>query len=134
MGFKIREQLGTVRHSLQPTVGAFIEAYPQYLDNLTAWAHSDNRWLRRAAAVSLIIPARHGRFLQETFAITDILLLDRDDLVRKGYGWLLKAAGEAHRDEVFNYVMRHKSVMPRTALRYAVEKMPPDLRASAMAK
>jgi len=116
------------------TIGSFIDAHPDYIDSLKLWARSQNRWMRRAAAVTLIIPARHGRFLQDVFAIADTLLLDGDDLVQKGYGWMLKAASEAHRDEVFDYVMRHKAVMPRTALRYAVEKMPPNLRASAMAK
>ena len=116
------------------TIGSFIDAHPEYVESLKRWAHSDNRWVRRAAAVTLIIPVRHGRFLQDVFAIADTLLLDGDDLVQKGYGWMLKAASEAHRGEVFDYVMRHKAVMPRTALRYAVGKMPPDLRAAAMAE
>jgi len=82
----------------------------------------------------LIIPARKGLFLEDVFEIADILLLDKDDLVQKGYGWMLKAASEAHQKEVFNYVMANKSVMPRTALRYAIEKMPADLKAEAMKK
>jgi 3-methyladenine DNA glycosylase AlkD len=116
------------------SVGDLLEMYPAQVDNLRRWARSENRWMRRAAAVSLIIPARRSRFLADVFAIADILLLDADDLVRKGYGWMLKAASEAHQSEVFDYVMRHKAVMPRTALRYAIEKMPPDLKARAMAK
>jgi 3-methyladenine DNA glycosylase AlkD len=115
-------------------VGDLLEMYPAQVDNLRRWARSENRWMRRAAAVSLIIPARRGRFLADVFAIADILLPDADDLVQKGYGWMLKAASEAHHNEVFDYVMRHKAVMPRTSLRYAIEKMPPDLKARAMAK
>ena len=60
--------------------------------------------------------------------------MDTDDLVRKGYGWMLKSASQAHQQEVFAYVMRHKDAMPRTALRYAIEKMPGDLKARAMEK
>jgi 3-methyladenine DNA glycosylase AlkD len=116
------------------TVGTFIEQYPEYLSQLKLWAASPNRWVRRAAAVTLIIPARRGRFLQDIFAIADILLLDRDDMVLKGYGWMLKAASEAHQTEVFRYVINHKDVMPRTALRYAIEKMPQELKLEAMAK
>lgn len=116
------------------TVGAFIEMYPSCLDCLKTWTSSENRWMRRAAAVSLIVPARHGRFLEDALSICEQLLHDREDLVQKGYGWLLKAASEAHRQEVFHFVMDRRGVMPRTALRYAVEKMPPELRSRAMAR
>ncbi|HJX03738.1 MAG TPA: DNA alkylation repair protein [Dehalococcoidia bacterium] len=116
------------------TIGAFMEKYPQYLQNLKAWAKLDNRWLRRAAAVSLIIPARAGKYLDDIIEIADILLLDGDDLVQKGYGWLLKEASRKHQGEVFDYVMRHRAVMPRIALRYAIEKMPADLKHRAMSR
>jgi 3-methyladenine DNA glycosylase AlkD len=116
------------------TVGTFIEMYPSYLSGLKRWAKSKNRWVRRASAVSLIVPARKGLFLEDIFAIAGILHSDPDDMVRKGYGWMLKAASQAHQKDVFNYVMMHKATMPRTALRYAIEKMPPELKARAMEK
>jgi 3-methyladenine DNA glycosylase AlkD len=106
--------------------------YPEYLSGLKRWALSKNRWMRRAAAVSLIVPAKQGKFLKDVFEIADILLLDREDMVQKGYGWMLKVAANKHEKEVFDYVMKKKSVMPRTALRYAIEKMPKDLKAKAM--
>lgn len=116
------------------TVGEFLEMYPEYLPELKRWAVSDNRWMRRAAAVSLIVPARRGKFLDEVIGIADILLTDQDDLVRKGYGWMLKEASRNHQSEIFDYVMKNKKAMPRTSLRYAIEKMPADLKAQAMAK
>jgi 3-methyladenine DNA glycosylase AlkD len=73
-------------------------------------------------------------FLNDVFDLAERLLTDADDLVQKGYGWLLKAASEAHQDAVFQFVMAHKTTMPRTALRYAIEKMPPTLKAEAMKK
>jgi len=114
------------------TIGAFVDRYPECISVLQRWARSKNRWMRRASAVSLIIPARQGKFLNEIRAIADILLLDRDDLVQKGYGWMLKAASQAHRKEIFDYIMCKKQIMPRTALRYAIEKMPKGLRMKAM--
>ena len=90
--------------------------------------------MRRASSVSLIIPARKGLFLDAIFEIADNLLLDKDDLVQKGYGWMLKAASESHQQEVFDYVMKNKFKMPRTALRYAIEKMPKNLKIIAMEK
>ncbi|MBT0159874.1 DNA alkylation repair protein [Candidatus Bathyarchaeota archaeon A05DMB-2] len=114
------------------TVGGLITKYPEAVDELKRWALSGNRWLKRAAAVSLIIPAKNGRFLREAFEISDILLLDEDDMVQKGYGWLLKEASRKHQREVLEYVLRNRKRMPRTALRYAVELMPKELRAEAM--
>jgi 3-methyladenine DNA glycosylase AlkD len=116
------------------TVGAFIERFPGYVARLKGWAKSDNRWVRRAAAVSLIVPAKRGEYLGDAFEISDILLTDPDDLVRKGYGWLLKEESRVHRREVFDYVMRNRARMPRTSLRYAIELMPQELRAKAMGR
>jgi 3-methyladenine DNA glycosylase AlkD len=116
------------------TVGEFIEMYPDYLSELKKWAKSKNRWLRRASAVSLIVPAKKGKFLKDVFEIADMLLLDKEDMVQKGYGWMLKVASQAHQKEVFNYVMKNKAVMSRTALRYAIEKMPKRLKQKAMVK
>lgn len=116
------------------TIGSFITDYPQYMKTLKEWTGSKNRWVRRASAVTLIVPAKKGLFLEDVFQIADKLLLDKDDLVQKGYGWMLKAASQAHQKEVFDYVMKNRKVMPRTALRYAIEKMPADLRQKAMKK
>jgi 3-methyladenine DNA glycosylase AlkD len=116
------------------TVGDFVMKYPEFIARLKEFALSENRWVKRAAAVSLIIPSRKGLFQKEIFEIADTLLLDSDDLVQKGYGWMLKAASQHDQKAVFEYVMSKKSVMPRTALRYAIEKMPEELRKHAMQK
>lgn len=116
------------------TVGSAVEMYPSGLKYLKKWAGSSNRWMRRASAVSLIVPARKGLFLNDIFEIAGILLTDRDDMVQKGYGWMLKSASDAYRREVFDFVIRNKTVMPRTSLRYAIEKMPRELKILAMAK
>lgn len=113
-------------------VGELVMLYPDLISRLKDFTQSDNRWVRRAAAVSFIIPARRGLFLTDIFEIADALLTDTDDLVQKGYGWMLKVASQTHQQEVFDYVMSKKAVMPRTALRYAIEKMPQELRTEAM--
>lgn len=114
------------------TVGNFMNKYPDMVVELEKWAKSDNRWLRRAAAVSLIIPVKRGQFIYNVFRISDILLRDKDDLVQKGYGWLLKEASRLNQDVVFQYVIRNKRIMPRTSLRYAIELMPSELRTEAI--
>jgi 3-methyladenine DNA glycosylase AlkD len=114
------------------SVGSFLDKYPEFVENLKTWAGSDNRWMRRAAAVSLIIPARKGRFHKQCLEIASILLQDEDDLVQKGFGWLLKAASEFNQGLIYDFVMKNKNDMPRTALRYAIEKMPEERRKKAM--
>jgi 3-methyladenine DNA glycosylase AlkD len=116
------------------SIGTFITMYPEYIKKLRDWTHSSNRWVRRASCVSLIVPARKGKFLKDIFELSDLLLSDNDDMVQKGYGWMLKSASAVWQDEVFRYVMRNKERMPRTALRYAIEKMPQELKTLAMKK
>jgi len=116
------------------SVGTLVEMYPSKIQDLKKMAHSPGRWMRRASAVSLIVQARKGLFLDDIFEIAGILLRDSDDMVRKGYGWMLKAASQAHQKEVFDFVYGNRAEMPRTALRYAIEKMPPELKKLAMAR
>lgn len=116
------------------TIGTLVEMHPGLVERLKGWTGSGNRWVRRASAVSLIVPARKGLFLEDVFEIAGLLLTDTDDMVRKGYGWMLKVASQAHLQDVYGFVMRNKEAMPRTALRYAIEKMPPSMKAEAMKK
>jgi 3-methyladenine DNA glycosylase AlkD len=109
-----------------------LEKYPQYLPKLRTWARSKNLWKRRASAVSLVIPAKKGLPHEDVFFLAEILLLDSENTVQKGYGWILKEAGHFDQQPVFLFVMKHKAAMPRTALRYAIEKMPKSLKERAM--
>lgn len=115
-------------------LGYFIYKFPEYFPKVKKWAVSKNRWVRRASAVVLIYSIQKKKSLAPVFEIADILVLDKDDMVQKGYGWMLKVASNHEPNKVFEYVMRHKREMPRTALRYAIEKLSPDLRKQAMAK
>jgi 3-methyladenine DNA glycosylase AlkD len=114
------------------TVGMLVEKLPDQLPTLKTWAMSRNRWMRRASAVSLIVPARKGLFTGDILEIAEILLEDEDDMVQKGYGWLLKVAWEAQPAALHAFVSAHKKRMPRTALRYAIEKWPPAKRKEAL--
>jgi 3-methyladenine DNA glycosylase AlkD len=116
------------------TIGDLIQKYPETVEDVKSWAKSKNRWLKRASAVSLIVPAKKGLFLREAFEISDLLLNDSDDMVQKGYGWLLKEESRKHQAEVYDYVIKNRAIMPRTALRYAIELMPKQLKAEAMQK
>jgi 3-methyladenine DNA glycosylase AlkD len=117
------------------TINYFVQNYPAVIPKIKKWASSKNRWLRRAAAVSFISGSRdfpQKKHLPHIFWIAKKLLKDSDDLVQKGYGWMLKRAAENFEREVFNFVLKYKKEMPRTALRYAIEKMPKSLKEKVM--
>lgn len=116
------------------TIGYYLEKYPQAINIIKKWTISKNRWLRRASAVSFITSGRKSKNLDDIFYIANQLLTDKDDLVQKGYGWMLKETSIMQPGLVFNYIMKNKNKMPRTALRYAIELMPQNLRHMAMAK
>lgn len=116
------------------TMGDYIGQYPLTVQELKDWTTSDNRWMRRASAVSLILSARRGEYIEDIFEIADALLEDQDDMVQKGYGWMLKEASRKHQREVFEFVLMNRERMPRTALRYAIELMPEEMRKEAMRK
>ncbi len=113
-------------------LGAFIHRFPLFLPKVKLWAKSENRWMRRASAVVLIYSVRKKQSLKEVFEVADSLLTDEDVMVQKGYGWMLKEASNKYPHEVFEYVMKHKRDMSRTALRYAIEKLPSQSRRQAM--
>ncbi len=113
-------------------LGWFLYLIPEMAGHLAKWTGSKNRWIRRASAVALIPSLRKGEQLDLAFEIAHRLLLDDDDLVRKGYGWMLKEASHRFPRDVFRFVMKQKVEMPRTALRYAIEKLPADQRKQAM--
>jgi len=114
------------------SLGYLVFHYPEFLPKVEKWASSKNRWMRRASAVTLIYSARKGTHLDNIFNTANILLLDKDDLVQKGYGWMLKEASKSFLEEVFQYVINNKNKMPRTALRYAIEKMSDKYKKVAM--
>jgi 3-methyladenine DNA glycosylase AlkD len=115
-------------------IGELILAYPELAVRTEKWAGSTNRWKRRASAVSLIVPVSKRQLLDLVFKRADRLLTDPDDLVQKGYGWMLKEASNQFPKEVLAFVMARRDRMPRTALRYAIEKYPPEKRRLAMGK
>lgn len=72
------------------------------------------------------------KILDESISIATLLLTYGDDMVQKGYGWLLKEASRKHAEEVFSFVMENRDKMPGTALRNAIGLMPAALKAEAM--
>ncbi|MRR08760.1 DNA alkylation repair protein [bacterium] len=116
------------------TFGAFIDRFPEFLSSVFKWTMARPWHMRRAAAVILIMPVRKGKYFANVLKTSDALLRDEHDLVQKGYGWLLKEATKKFPKQVLDYVMERKADMPRTALRYAIEKLPEAWKKRAMAR
>lgn len=90
-------------------------------DILLTLAKSDNMWERRVAMVSTWYFIRRHE-LQWTFKIATILLQDPEDLIQKAVGWMLREAGKKDEQQLIGFLDRHAKKMPRTMLRYAIEK------------
>lgn len=114
--------------------GHLIYQFPEHIPGVIGWTPSDDCWFRRGAAVVMIYGIRRQQGIDASFKIADQLLMDEDDLVQKGYGWMLKEISKSEPIQVFDFVMARKAVMPRTSLRYAIEKLSPELRRQAMEK
>ena len=109
-------------------VADIIKKDPSLTKRLLGWTASENRWRRRAAAVSLVPIARKGDLLDQVFTIADKIMTDDDDMVRKGVGWLLKEASKEHPQEIRDYLLKWRAETSALVLRYASEKLPRDMR------
>jgi 3-methyladenine DNA glycosylase AlkD len=95
-------------------------------------AKSKNLWERRIAMVSTLGFIRDGD-CEDTLAIAELLLGDQHDLIHKAMGWMLREAGKQEMGPVLAFLERHYHEMPRTALRYAIERLPPARRRAILA-
>ena len=100
---------------------------------MRAWSRHRGMWVRRASAVSLIPSVRAGRSLDIAYDVARTLHADRQDLIQKAAGWLLREAGKANRSRLERYLRQNGSAIPRTTLRYAIERWPPAQRREMLA-
>lgn len=93
-------------------------------EKVKLWTKAENFAVRRAAAVVLIYPIyKDGYSDIDPFIISDILMQDEHYLVQKGYGWMLKVLSTKEPKKVIDYLKKYRDTMPRTAFRYALEKL-----------
>ena len=94
-------------------------------------AGSDVLWERRIAIVATFRLIRAGS-LDDTFALAALLEGDPHDLMHKAVGWMLREAGKQDEPRLLAYLDEHAATMPRTALRYSLERLEPAVRAHYM--
>jgi 3-methyladenine DNA glycosylase AlkD len=109
-------------------IGPLLVADPRRVKRPLRWAASPNRWRRRAAAVSLIHGIRRGLFYDEAVAVTARLVADRNDMVQKGLGWLLREWAKHDPDAAVPVLMSIRGRASRLVLRTGCEKLAPELR------
>jgi 3-methyladenine DNA glycosylase AlkD len=99
------------------------------LDDLAA---SPVVWERRMAIISTLTLIRHGE-MDDALRISERLLSDSHDLIRKAVGWALRETGKVSRPALLRFISDHYAGISRTTLRYAIERFPADLRAQILA-
>jgi 3-methyladenine DNA glycosylase AlkD len=113
-------------------IGPLLVLYPYLAARMPAWSRDPNVWVRRASIVSLIPLVRQGAALDVVYAIAATLHADSEDLIQKAVGWALREAGKADPVRLERYLRAKGSAVPRTTLRYAIERFSPEQRASIM--
>lgn len=115
-------------------IGPMIAAKPARAKEVFRWSKSRNRWRRRAACVGLIRAIRLKQLFPEAKRLSDMLLSDKDDMVRKGLGWLLREAAKSDAQKTVPYLMKIRERAPRLVLRTACETLPNDVRKRIMGR
>lgn len=111
--------------SARDIVGEHLVARPRAI--LYKLAKSPDLWERRIAIIATHAFIRRGD-LTDTFSISELLLADKHDLIHKAVGWMLREAGKQSEPQLVRFLKAHYSAMPRTSLRYAIERMPEAVR------
>jgi 3-methyladenine DNA glycosylase AlkD len=111
--------------SARDIVGAHLHTRSRAL--LRRLARSESLWERRIAIVATFSFIKAGE-IEETFRIAEMLLADKHDLIHKAVGWALRETGKVSRSQLLSFLRVHYDALPRTALRYAIERFSPEER------
>jgi 3-methyladenine DNA glycosylase AlkD len=105
-------------------LGPLLLQHPALGARMRVWARDRNMWVRRASIVGLIPCARRGESLDLVYEIARHLHADREDLIQKAVGWALREAGKTDMPRLERYLRANGAAIPRTTLRYAIERFP----------
>ena len=111
--------------SAEHIVGAYLRDKSR--NTLYRLAKSHRIWSRRIAMLATFHFIKQGEF-NETLKVAGLLLSDKEDLIHKAAGWMLREVGKRDQRTEEDFLARHYKSMPRTMLRYAIERFPEPLR------
>ena len=109
-------------------IGPLLLQHPELAARMRIWARDRNLWVRRASIVGLIPRARRGESLDVVYEIARRLHADEEDLIQKAVGWALREAGKLDMPRLERYLRANGAAIPRTTLRYAIERFPEPSR------
>jgi len=115
-------------------ISPLLAMFPELLERVETWTSARNRWLVRASAVALIPLARRGKELRRAYATARRLFAVKDDLIQKANGWLLREAGKTDMTRLEKFLRAYGPAIPRTTLRYAIERFAPAKRRLLLSK
>ena len=107
-------------------VGKYLADKPRNI--LYKLARSKSTWERRSAILATAHFILKMKQVDDTFKIAEMLLGDKEDLVHKATGWMLRTAGDKDRDRLLSFLDKHAGTMPRVLLRYSIEKLDKNQR------
>lgn len=114
-------------------IGPLLADHPASIPRMRSWCRHPNLWVRRASAVALIPPMRGGLALDVAYEVADVLHSDDHDLIHKAVGWMLRDAGKRDSLRLERHLRMHGARIPRTTLRYAIERFAPAKRSAVLA-
>jgi 3-methyladenine DNA glycosylase AlkD len=114
-------------------IGPLLTAHPELLPRMRAWAKDRNMWVRRASVVGLLRPMARGLALDLAYENARVLHADQEDLIQKAVGWMLRDAGKQDPRRLEQYLRANGPSIPRTTVRYAIERFPPAKRRALLA-
>lgn len=108
-------------------LGEYIFKHPEYKKVLFKFSKSESLWERRISIISTFMLIRNRQF-DDSLKIAETLLLDKEDLIQKAVGWMLREIGKRDLSVEEEFLEKYHRQMPRTMLRYAIEKFSPEKR------
>ena len=114
-------------------IGPLLVAHPSLAPQMREWVRDRNLWVRRASAVALIPLVRRGQALDLAYSVAKRLHADTEDLIQKAVGWMLREAGKSDEARLERYLRANGPSVPRTTVRYAIERFPSTKRRALLA-
>ncbi len=115
-------------------LGTLLLRYPELVQEIRTWPGHPNRWVKRASIVSFLKLVKKQEYLDIAYEQAMALFPVADDLIHKANGWVLREAGKRDMPRLERFLLAHGPVIPRTTLRYAIERFPESRRRELLLK
>lgn len=120
-------------HLATRIITSLIDKFEPLAAKVESWDRSPNLWVRRSSAVAFVYMIRKGGHLNRAYRIVTVLEPDTHDLIHKACGWLLRECGKVDAKRLEKHLLEHGPAVPRTTLRYAIERFPEAKRRHILA-